>query len=238
VFLRREEHLPHLRRNGEMPDSFEGMWGPKDAKLPKPTWKERLKMLLRNDVNLRQKMMNLIQTLERDVRRLNVTVNKYETLAKNLQVELLKAVREGSQERAKAISNVIHMVRQHRAVVFYMKLCFEQIAYRLRLILDIGDIMSEVGPIIKLLKHVAPLITSFTPQLQNRLYAIQDVLTSLTGMMEEVAINAMPTELESKEAADIYEAAVWTVEQESDMKLPDLASLEEHERLIRQKVRR
>lgn len=208
-----------------MAGSFASAWGLTDERLPKLSLKDRLKLLIRGKAKLRQKVVEAVRTLERDIRHLNATLGRYESMRRSLEIELKKAVRGGEEDRAKALANSLAAVLQYRKLVFTMKLCFELMAARLKIVLEVGDAMNQIGPLLKMLKVVAPLVANFMPTLGESIEQVQDTLVELVQEMDLTFTSVTPMELESPEAANLLEAVKMSVEQEADLELPELPEL-------------
>ncbi|GEM_PF-3392126 len=203
-----------------MPHPFAKMW---DAGTPvKPSLADRIKLLVRGNAQLRKKLVETIRMLERDVRRLNATLSTYEGMQKSLENDIRAALREGQEDRARALANALAAVGRYKRVVHLMKLCFELIAARLKAVLVVGDVVSHLGPLFKMLKIVGPMVSKFMPGLESSLYQVEEVLDGLMSETDMVFEAAVPVALESKEARDILEAAKLSVEHEADLGLPDL----------------
>ena len=203
-----------------MPSSFVRAWG--SGGLPKPGLADRLRMLINRNPQLRLKIVQAIRVLERDVRRLNATLERFENMEKRYEEEAKDAARAGKEDVLKALANSIAAIRNYKRVVMFMKICFELICAKLRIVLETGDVVAAVSPVSKIIKVVGPVVAKVMPQLEGSITMVRDVLDTLTNNIDFVTESVVPIELESKEARDIFEAIKLAVEQEADLALPEV----------------
>jgi len=204
----------------ELSGSFARAWG--RAGLPKPGLGERLKVLLKRNPQLRLKVMRTIRALEKDIRRLNAALAKFEAMEKEYEAKAKEALRAGRENLAKALANSIATIRDYTKIILFMKICFEGICARLKLVFEMGNIMVDLTPLRDIVKIVGPVVAKFMPQVEGSLGMVRDVLDTLVSEMEDISNTITPVELQNEDASKILEALSISIEREADQVLPDI----------------
>ena len=203
-----------------MAGSFADAWG--GDPVISPSLSERIRMAIRGTGHLRRKMVATIRLLERDVKRLNSTISRFDAMELSLTGQAKTALLEGDNERAWALSNEIANVRMLKKLLTTLSLYFEQMASRLRMILTIGDAARHFGPLLKTLRAASPIVAKVMPQLGGTLSRVSDVLEDIVNITRDVFDSVGPMGFQNEEAERILRALKLSVEHEADMDLPDV----------------
>ncbi|HDJ26499.1 MAG TPA: hypothetical protein ENF34_04215 [Candidatus Bathyarchaeota archaeon] len=179
-------------------------------------------MLLNRNPRLRLKVTRAIRALEKDIRRLNATLARFEAMEKEYEEKAKKAAVAGRESMVKALANSIATIREHIKVVMFMKMCFESICARLKMIFELGNVMSDITPLRNIVKLVGPVVAKFMLQLEQSIDLVSETLDVLVDEMEGISSAVTPVELESEEAAKILEAINLSVGREAERALPEL----------------
>ncbi len=200
--------------------SFADIWGGKSSL--KLGLKDRVKLAVRGKANLKKKISEALVNLRQCVRKLTAKIGEFNALRKAAMEEAKKAFAEGDEERAKMFTNEAVFVGRLGRTLSYLKFCLELIMNRLAMALMIGDALATVEPLKRLIRIVAPLINSVMPSMGRDMSFLQEALEQLEEITNMTAGPMVPTELTSKEAADLYEAIKLSAEKDLELALPDL----------------
>ena len=203
-----------------MPKSFSDIWGRRSS--PRLSLKDSLKIAIRGKLGLRKKVLEVIVALKKCTRFLNSKIASFRSMTARALNEAKRAYLEGDEERAKMFLNEAALVKRTERLMCFLKMCLEIMVNRLEMTVAVGDVLSNVKPVLKLMKVMGPLVSAALPELQDHMIFVQDVLEQICSEAEINITSTVPVELENKEAMDLYEALKLSVEKEAELGLPEL----------------
>jgi len=202
-----------------MTDRFTRMWGRRSAggglRL-----RDKIRLMVRGG-SLREKLVRMRKKLDKDVRYLEIELNKFKTMEGGLVRRLKKAVREGDKVIASALSNEIYNLRKIITMMDKIRACFEQISMRIGLMLRVGDVASGISDIRGMIRLITPLVGAMVPRFLNDVIEIDEVLTELMNETDMSLTEMFPSEPMSEEARQLLESVELAVRHEEELALPE-----------------
>ena len=202
-----------------MVSSFEKMWGRKKAGGGLGL-RDRLRFLVRN-VSIREKLVKMRRTLDKDVRYLETELSRFRALEKSLVSKLKKAVAGGEKAIAGVLSNELANLKRIIDIMDKIKAAFEQISMRIGLMLRVGDVATTVAEIRPVIKRITPLVGMMVPQFLNDVHQVDEALDELMSETEMDIGGMLPTEPMSEDARKMLEALELAVKHEDELSLPE-----------------
>lgn len=202
-----------------MADRFRRMWGKKGAGKGLRL-RDKLRLLIRN-ASVREKIVEMRRTLNRDVRYLETELGRFRAMEKNLTARLKKALVEGDKPIAGVLSNELVNLKRVIDVMDKIRAAFEQISMRLGLMLQVGDVATTIIEIKPAIRVIIPLVETMMPQFLNDVLQVDEFLDDIMNETEMNVGEALPTEPMSEEARQLLEALKLTVRHEEELGLPE-----------------
>jgi len=202
-----------------MIDSFTRAWGRDD--IPDLSLADKIRLAALGKGRLRKRVLETMRRLEKCSRRLGAVLSRFESMEMNVKARMKEAYLNGNEVLAKALANEAANIEQAVENISLLKILFEQMVMRFNIILTVGDVTSQLGPLRKLLGVAAPMVAKVMPKLTEELVGVKETLEMLAGETDMSVHQAVPVQLTSKRAADIYEALSLTVERDEALGLPE-----------------
>ncbi len=202
-----------------MIDSFTRAWGRDD--IPDLSLADKIRLAALGKGRLRKRVLETMRRLEKCSRRLGALLSRFESMEMNVKARMKEAYLNGNEVLAKALANEAANIEQAVENISLLKILFEQMVMRFNIILTVGDVTSQLGPLRKLLRVAAPMVARVMPKLTDELVNVKETLEMLAEETDMSAHQAVPVQLTSRRAADIYEALSLTVEQDEALGLPE-----------------
>ena len=117
-------------------------------------------------------------------------------------------------------------IRKIAQVVLGSQLALEKVILRLETVEEFGTIMSQIAPVMGIVKETKSKIAGIVPQVANELEEVNNMLGDLTYETGEVTANTLPIETTDGEARKVLEETGLIAEQKLHEHFPDLPTLE------------
>ena len=127
---------------------------------------------------------------------------------------------------ARIYANECGEIRKIAQVVLGSQLALEKVILRLETVEEFGTIMSQIAPVIGIVKETKSKIAGIVPQVANELEEVNNMLGDLTVETGEVTANTLPIETTDGEARKVLEETGLIAEQKLHEHFPDLPTLE------------
>jgi division protein CdvB (Snf7/Vps24/ESCRT-III family) len=127
---------------------------------------------------------------------------------------------------ARIYANECAEIRKIAQVVLGSQLALEKVILRLETVEEFGTIMSQIAPVMGIVKETKSKIAGIVPQVASELEEVNNMLGDLTVETGEVTANTLPIETTDTEARKVLEETGLIAEQKLHEHFPDLPSLE------------
>lgn len=127
---------------------------------------------------------------------------------------------------AKIYANECAEIRKIAKVVLGSQLALEKVILRLETVEEFGSIMTQMAPVISIVKETKSKIAGIVPQVAAELDEVNNMLGDLTYEAGEVTANSVPIETTDADARKVLEETGLIAEQKLRDHFPDLPSIE------------
>lgn len=127
---------------------------------------------------------------------------------------------------AKIYANESAEIRKIAKVVLGSQLALERVILRLETVEEFGNIMSQMAPVMSIVKETKSKIAGVVPQVASELDEVNNLLGDFTDEAGEVTAASMPIETTDAEAKKVLEETGAVAEQRLRDQFPDLPSLD------------
>jgi division protein CdvB (Snf7/Vps24/ESCRT-III family) len=127
---------------------------------------------------------------------------------------------------ARIYANECGEIRKIAQVVLGSQLALEKVILRLETVEEFGTIMSQIAPVMGIVKETKSKIAGIVPQVASELEEVNNMLGDLTDETGEVTANTLPIEATDGEARKVLEETGLIAEQKLHEHFPDLPTLE------------
>jgi division protein CdvB (Snf7/Vps24/ESCRT-III family) len=127
---------------------------------------------------------------------------------------------------AKIYANECAEIRKIAKVVLGSQLALEKVVLRLETVEEFGSIMTQMAPVMSIVKETKSKIAGIVPQVATELEEVNNILGDLTYETGEVTANSVPIETTDVEAKKVLEETGLIAEQKLRDHFPDLPSID------------
>ncbi len=127
---------------------------------------------------------------------------------------------------SKIYANECAEIRKIAKVVLGSQLALEKVILRLQTVEEFGSIMSQMAPVMSIVKETKSKIAGIIPQVATELEEVNNMLGDLTYEAGEVTANSVPIETTDAEARKVLEETGLIAEQKLHDHFPELPSIE------------
>lgn len=128
--------------------------------------------------------------------------------------------------RAKIFANECAEIRKIAKIVLGSQLALEKVILRLETVEEFGSIMSQMAPVMSIVRETKAKIAGVVPQVANELDEVNSLLGDLTDEAGEVTAPNISVETTDDEARKVLEETGAVAEQRLRDQFPDLPTLE------------
>ena len=127
---------------------------------------------------------------------------------------------------AKIYANECAEIRKIAKVVLGSQLALEKVILRLETVEEFGSIMSQMAPVMSIVKETKSKIAGIVPQVATELEEVNDLLGDLANETGEVTTNSTPIETTDAEARKVLEETGVIAEQKLKDHFPELPTIQ------------
>jgi division protein CdvB (Snf7/Vps24/ESCRT-III family) len=131
-------------------------------------------------------------------------------------------LRSNEDQRASILARELVELRKMSRMVIHSKLALEQIIMRISTISDLGEVVATLGPAISAIKSVEERMATVTPQAEESLSEVADLLGSILVDAGQDAHLTLNLKAAGEDAERILDEASDVAEQMMRQKFPDL----------------
>jgi division protein CdvB (Snf7/Vps24/ESCRT-III family) len=127
---------------------------------------------------------------------------------------------------ARIYANECAEIRKIAQVVLGSQLALERVILRLETVGEFGTIISDIAPVMSIVKETKSKIAGIVPQVANELEEVNNLLGDATLETGEVTTNTLSIEATDAEARKVLEETGLIAEQKLHEHFPDLPTIE------------
>ena len=127
---------------------------------------------------------------------------------------------------AKIYANECAEIRKIAKTVLGSQLALEKVILRLETVEEFGNIVSQMAPVMSIVKETKSKIAGVVPQVASELEAVNNLLGDFTDEQGEVTVANIPIETTDAEAKKVLEETGVIAEQRLRDQFPDLPVLD------------
>jgi division protein CdvB (Snf7/Vps24/ESCRT-III family) len=186
------------------------------------TFTDTIKNVVNPPPPLKPRMELAVRRLQLQINKLDQANDRFTQKDKALFNKLVDAYSKHDTAHANIYANELAEVRKMAKLVMNARLALDQVTLRLQTCTEFGDLVSNLGPAIGVLRSVSSCLTGVVPEAENELGEIGNMLS---GLMFDAGLNSGSTmnfSNVSEDAAKILDEAAAVAEQKVNANFPDL----------------
>ncbi|MGC9105670.1 MAG: hypothetical protein ACP5HQ_04515 [Thermoprotei archaeon] len=189
-----------------------------------PTIGEKIKSAFKQPVPLKHRIIMANYKLRSTINRLEVYINRLQERDRVLFERVVEAQMNKDTARATMYANEIAEIRKITKQMLMTQIALEQVQLRLETVLEIGDIMANLVPVVGVIRELRNVIKSVMPEMSFELSEIEETLQEVIYEAGEFVPGGIEPVTSSPEARKILEEAQVIAEQRMKEKFPSLPS--------------
>jgi division protein CdvB (Snf7/Vps24/ESCRT-III family) len=181
---------------------------------------------IRNTVNppapLKSRLDFAVKKLDMQISKLDQANERFTNKDKALFAKLVDAYTQHDTAHANIYATELAEIRKMSKLIMNARLALDQVSMRMRTITEFGDILSNLGPCIGVLRSVSVGMVGVLPEAENELGEIGNMLS---GLMMDAGLNSgssLNFNNVNEDAAKILNEAAVVAEQKVSANFPDL----------------
>lgn len=205
-----------------MSEHFAKKW---ESRGNESSFTDSLREVVRPQPPLKPRMDFAVRRLELQVNKLNQTSERFTQKDRALFAKLVDAYAKHDTARANIYATELAEVRKMAKLVMNAGLALDQVILRIKTCTEFGDIVSNLGPAIGVLRSVGSCMGGVLPEAENELGEIGNMLS---GLMFDAGLGSGATmnfDTVNEDAAKILTEAATVAEQKVSANFPDLPNL-------------
>jgi division protein CdvB (Snf7/Vps24/ESCRT-III family) len=183
---------------------------------------DRLKDALRPAGPLKPKLESAMRSLQMQTQRLDQINGRLTERQRMMFEKVVDAVKRHDQARASIYANEVAEIRKMAKLIMQSRLALESIVLRLGTMEDLGDIVSNLAPAVRVISTVSRSIGSVTPEAEKDMNEISNMLSSILVEAGQTGNYTISFETGNEDAQKILEEAASEAESRLKAQFPDL----------------
>ncbi len=182
-----------------------------------------LKDFFRRDPPLRDTVYRTVRKLQAQHSRLDLATARLNQRKETLSNRCTLAITNGEKERATIYANEIVEIKKMICRISDSQINIERVVLRLETIMDLGDVLKDLSPVLDIVQDLAKQVTSVIPEAKSK---ITDLNTTITETLETTTLNnakplITPTEVQVEGTKEILQEAAAHAEKMLKKRLPE-----------------
>jgi division protein CdvB (Snf7/Vps24/ESCRT-III family) len=177
-------------------------------------------------VPLRERLEHASFRLQAQFEKLEHMYTRLQQRDKELFQRCVGAQLSNDPGHAKIFANECAEIRKIAKVVLGSQLALEKVILRLQTVEEFGTIMSQIAPVIGIVKETKSKIAGIVPQVASELEEVNVMLGDLTDETGEVTSNSVQVEPTDEDARKVLEETGLIAEQKLRDHFPELPVIE------------
>ena len=186
---------------------------------------EGIREVVTPQIPLKQKLDFAVRRLTMQVNKLDQTSERFSQKDKAMFAKLVDAYAKHDTAHANIYANELAEVRKMAKLVMNARLALDQVMLRIQTCTELGDVVSNLGPAISVLRSVGSCMGGVLPEAESELGEIGNMLS---GLMFEAGLNSgmsMNFDNVNEDAAKILNEAATVAEQKVSSNFPELPTM-------------
>lgn len=185
---------------------------------------EGLRNALRGSKPLKPQVNHAVDRVKVQIQRINNYIERYTQRDRELFEKLVQAHEKHDNSRVNIFANELAEIRKQKSVLMHNKLALDNVALRLSTVLEFGNYVSVMSPVIGILHNIRTGISGIMPEVGNELGQVETTLNDIVIDMGQSAGLTFDFDAKTEAAENIIKEAALIVESRIKTKLPDLPS--------------
>jgi division protein CdvB (Snf7/Vps24/ESCRT-III family) len=171
---------------------------------------------------LKSRLDFAVKKLDMQISKLDQANERFTNKDKTLFAKLVDAYTQHDTAHANIYATELAEIRKMSKLIMNARLALDQVSMRMRTITEFGDILSNLGPCIGVIRSVSVGMVGVLPEAENELGEIGNMLS---GLMMDAGLNrgsSLNFNNVNEDAAKILNEAAVVAEQKVSANFPDL----------------
>jgi division protein CdvB (Snf7/Vps24/ESCRT-III family) len=202
-----------------MSERFAKKW---ESRRNETSFTETIRETVTPQVPLKQRLDFAVRRLTLQVNKLDQASERFSQKDRSLFAKLVDAYAKHDTARANIYANELAEVRKMAKLVMNARLALDQVMLRIQTCTELGDVVSNLGPAIGVLRSLGSCMGGVLPEAESELGEIGNMLS---GLMFEAGLNSgmtMNFDSVNEDAAKILTEAATVAEQKVSANFPEL----------------
>ncbi|MCG2887793.1 MAG: Snf7 family protein [Sulfolobales archaeon] len=187
-----------------------------------PTLAEKIKTTFKPSAPLRHRIIMANYKLRTMINKLEAYINKLQERDRALFERVVEAQMNKDVARATMYANEIAEIRKITKQMMVTQIALEQVQLRLETVMTIGDIVTDLVPVIGVVRELKNSIKTLMPEMSFELSEIEESLQEVIHEVGEFMPGGAEVVVASPEAKKILEEAQVIAEQRMKERFPSL----------------
>lgn len=186
---------------------------------------EGIREVVTPQIPLKQKLDFAVRRLTMQVNKLDQASERFNQKDRAMFAKLVDAYAKHDTAHANIYANELVEVRKMAKLVMNARLALDQVMLRIQTCTELGDVVSNLGPAISVLRSVGSCMGGVLPEAESELGEIGNMLS---GLMFEAGLNtgaSMNFDNVNEDAAKILNEAATVAEQKVSSNFPELPTM-------------
>ena len=177
---------------------------------------------IKSPAPLKPRMDHAVKCLDLQMTKLDQATDRFAQKDRTLFAKIVDAYAKHDSAHANIYANELAEVRKMSKLTMNARLALDQVSLRLKTVSEFGDIVSNLGPAISVLRSVSVGLCGVFPEAENELGEIGNMLTGImfdAGQGSGMSLNFNNV---NEDASKILAEAATVAEQKVSANFPDL----------------
>ncbi len=171
---------------------------------------------------IRRRIMDALLRLKMQLSRLDRTAQKMQQRDATLYNKCVTAVQQKNTELASIYASECAEIRKIAKVILHSQLALEQVALRLDLVLQFGEVAQTMKPVAAIVKTIKTQLQGILPEVSMELASVNESLEELASQVGDTAGESFAIPVSGEDSQKILSEANVVAEQKMRERFPDL----------------
>jgi division protein CdvB (Snf7/Vps24/ESCRT-III family) len=171
---------------------------------------------------VRRRIMDAVLSVKMQLSRLDRTAQKMQQRDATLYDKCIMAVQQKNTELATIYASECSEIRKVARIVLHSQIALEQVALRLDLVREFGDVAQTMKPVAAVVRTIKTQLQGILPGVSLELASINESLEDLASQVGDAAEESFATPVSGEDAQKILSEANVVAEQKMRERFPDL----------------
>lgn len=171
---------------------------------------------------VRRRIMDAVLSVKMQLSRLDRTAQKMQQRDATLYDKCITAVQQKNTELATIYASECSEIRKVARIVLHSQIALEQVALRLDLVREFGDVAQTMKPVAAVVRTIKTQLQGILPGVSLELASINESLEDLASQVGDAAEESFATPVSGEDAQKILSEANVVAEQKMRERFPDL----------------